>query len=391
MERSSNLHPGSVRRSGPKPDRIARIGVAVVAAAALSLPLAGCKGDGEAEAAEAEAAPALAVSHLQATVHAVEATEPGLGVLHAARTPQLGAEVDGTIIRLVADEGTRVRRNDLLAIIDDATHQLAHRRAEAELRRIDVQMEEKAREISRLERMNEGGSAPRATLDAARAELDELEQERVVSETDFLMAERALARTRVVAPHDGVITARHISEGDQVSEGTVLFDLADHGSLEVRVALPEGLSDQLAEGQELRLWREGEEDSPRTATVDRISPSIDNDARSATVVAQVEDAPDTWRPGGTLRAELVLDTRASILLPPEAVVRRPAGLVVYAIEDGVAQAHEVETGLRHADWIEIRSGLLPGMEIAVDGAGFLSDGAAVEASPRDWSPQAGAD
>ena len=353
--------------------------------ALLTLPLMGCRG--ESEAAEDAAAPALAVSHLRAGLHPVAATEPAMASLHAIRAPELGAEVAGVVTRIVVDEGVAVRRNDLLAIIDDEAHQLSHRRANAELQRIAVQMEEKSREITRLERMHEGGSTPRAILDAARAQLAELEQESVIAETDFLMAERALARTRVTSPHDGTIAARHVSEGDHVGEGTVLFDLTDHSRLQVRVALPDSLSDRLAQGQEVRLWRDGEEETLRQVEVDRISPNVDDASRAVTVIAYLEEAPDSWRPGGTLQAEVVLEHRNAVLVPPEAVVRRPDGLVVYRLEGTTVHAHLVETGLRGHDWVEILTGLRPGMDVVVDGAGFLSDGAEVDPTPRDWDPQ----
>lgn len=366
--------------------RSARAVCALGLAALLGLPLAGCKGDGEAEAAAGETTPALAVSHVRAAVHPVEATEPAMAALHAARAPQLGAEVDGALVRLVAEEGAEVRRNDLLAIIDDGEHKLAHQRAEAEMRRIDVKIDEYGTELDRLERMHEGGNASQAALDAARARVAEAEQERVIAETDFLLAERALARTRVVSPHDGLIAARHASEGDYVTAGTVLFDLTDHSRLQVRVPLPETLADRVAEGQELRLWRDDEGVAPRMVAIDRISPNIDDASRAVTAIAHIEDAPQDWRPGGTLRAELVLERRNAILLPPEAVVRRPAGQVVYVLEGTSVRALPVEIGLRGHDWLEIRSGLRPGMDVVVDGAGFLSDGAEVEARPRVWSP-----
>jgi multidrug efflux pump subunit AcrA (membrane-fusion protein) len=60
------------------------------------------------------------------------------------------------------------------------------------------------------------------------------------------------------------------------------------------------------------------------------------------------------------------------------VVRRPAGTVVYVIEEGRAVQRVVETGLQRDGVVEILSGLKAGERVAVDGAGFLTDGAAVE-------------
>jgi len=59
------------------------------------------------------------------------------------------------------------------------------------------------------------------------------------------------------------------------------------------------------------------------------------------------------------------------------VVLRPAGKVVYALEGNVARQRIVETGMRQDGLQQIIKGLAAGETIAVDGAGFLTDGAAV--------------
>ena len=148
-------------------------------------------------------------------------------------------------------------------------------------------------------------------------------------------------------------------------------------------------SSDLAEGLEVRLWREGEEQTPTHVVIDRLTPSIDGSNRAVTALSYVENAPQTWRSGGTLRAEVVLESRQALLVPPEAIVRRPAGLVVYLLDDANVRERAVETGMRTRDWVEIRSGLAAGDLVVADGAGFLTDGASVQSELRAWQPQDG--
>lgn len=355
-------------------------------ATVIFLALSGCKGDAEAEQSQALPVSAVAVTHAAVAWDRIEETELAIASIHAARTPQLGTEVEGVVKRVIADAGSRVRRNDLLAIIDDGEHQLNHRRAQAELSRIDVQIEQKHREIDRLQRLHEGGSTSQLSLEEAQSDLATLELERIIAQADFESAERRLARTRVLAPYEGVIAARHANEGDYVSEGTILFELTDHSLLQIRIPLPESLLDRLAEGQEVRLWREGEEETPVIAAIDRINPNIDDASRALTIISYLEEGSRTWRAGGNLRAEVVLESREALLVPPEAVVRRPSGHVVYLLEEEQVQARPVEAGLLHRDWVEIRSGLAAGDQVIIDGAGFLTDGARVQPDPIDWHP-----
>jgi multidrug efflux pump subunit AcrA (membrane-fusion protein) len=88
------------------------------------------------------------------------------------------------------------------------------------------------------------------------------------------------------------------------------------------------------------------------------------------------------RGGGTVNAAVVLSAKAQALTVPEqSVVLRPAGKVVYVVADAegkkLARQQVVATGAKRGGKIEILSGLAGGETVALDGAGFLTDGAAV--------------
>jgi multidrug efflux pump subunit AcrA (membrane-fusion protein) len=62
------------------------------------------------------------------------------------------------------------------------------------------------------------------------------------------------------------------------------------------------------------------------------------------------------------------------------VVQRPAGDVVYVLQPGVPQTvrqQPVQLGARQDGWIEVRSGVEPGMLLVAEGAHYLTDGAVV--------------
>ena len=88
--------------------------------------------------------------------------------------------------------------------------------------------------------------------------------------------------------------------------------------------------------------------------------------------------PGTWMPGASVRGRVVVARRErSVVVPEISVVQRPAGEVVYTIENDTAREHVVRTGVRRDGWIEILEGLEAGAKLATDGAGFLTDGAVV--------------
>jgi hypothetical protein len=117
------------------------------------------------------------------------------------------------------------------------------------------------------------------------------------------------------------------------------------------------------------------------AKIDEIRPTVGTTNRALDAIVKF-DNDGTFRGGGSVNAKIVLAVRENALTVPEqSVVLRPAGKVVYVVteQDGrlTAQQRVVETGIRQEGFYEILKGLAPGDRVAVDGAGFLSNGAVV--------------
>ena len=110
-----------------------------------------------------------------------------------------------------------------------------------------------------------------------------------------------------------------------------------------------------------------------------LRPQIGFGSRSVDAILEF-DNPGHWRAGASVTVSVVVDARdRSVTVPTESVVRRPAGTVVYVVQDGVARQRVVETGVQSDTWVEITGGLEAGEPVAQSGAGFLTDGTPVEA------------
>jgi len=128
-----------------------------------------------------------------------------------------------------------------------------------------------------------------------------------------------------------------------------------------------------------------------TARIDEIKPTVGANNRAIDAIVKFRAQGNLFRGGGTVNARIVTRTLDNALMVPEqSVVLRPAGKVVYALEEGIARQRVVDTGLRQDGMQEITKGLQPGDAVVVDGAGFLTDGAAVTlAQPRPAAQKVG--
>jgi RND family efflux transporter MFP subunit len=111
--------------------------------------------------------------------------------------------------------------------------------------------------------------------------------------------------------------------------------------------------------------------------VEDIRPSISEGNRTIDVIARF-DNPGPLKSGGSVDASVITGQKEqAVLVPEQAVVLRPAGKVVYLINDGKAKQQIVEVGSKQNGMIEIIKGLNGGETLALDGAGFLSENATV--------------
>jgi len=180
-----------------------------------------------------------------------------------------------------------------------------------------------------------------------------------------------------MAPLDGSVETRHVSVGDYVKPGDSLLTITDMRSLRALLPFPETVAHLLQTGQTMYLESLLAPGQVVPAIVSQIKPEVGLMNRSLMVVADLEN-PGFWRPEATVEARVVVERRAgAITVPQLSVVSRPAGDVVYRLEDGLARQQRVATGETHGDWVEIRTGLQAGDRVVRDGAQYLSEGAPV--------------
>jgi len=338
----------------------------------LALVLAACS-ESEQSSSSERATPITATA---ATERQVERIERAIGRLRANTAPAVAAETGGRIIAIHADAGDSVAAGDPLAEIDAQVQRIAASVARAEIRRLEAMLDNERRRVRRLSDLAEQQSVAQDQLDEARTGVESLEAQLESARSRLEDAEYNLQRTQITSPVSGSVQARLISEGDFVSPGVRVFELVSSAALQAFVPLPEHLQDQVGLGQPVRLWVPAQPDNKVMATVTDLRPAVGEGSRAIELIVDI-DNPGSWRPGGSVTADVILEQHEGVAVPPTSVVHRPAGQVVYVLDGERVSERSVSVGLRGDGWIEIVEGVAAGERVAVDGAGFLTDGAKV--------------
>jgi RND family efflux transporter MFP subunit len=295
-------------------------------------------------------------------------------------TPVLASEVDARVTRILVDEGEAVRRGQVLLLQDGTPFELAAREARAAIEGLDVSIANELRRVQRYRDLEQTNALSQERLDDAEAKLAADRAARTAAEARLAIAEDRLARAELVSPIDGVVQRRHVSVGDFTRTASPLMTVTDTMALRAELPFPETVAHRLRPGQRVLLESAVAPGLRFEAVVDRVRPQVAVGNQALVVIVEVEN-PGPWRPGATVEAAVITDERPrALLIPFGSVVERPAGSVVYVLEDpegGVVRQRVVEPGERQDGVIEIRSGLEVGEVVVADGASYLSDGALV--------------
>ena len=359
--------------------------IAVVAAAGLgSYLVADGRTAKEGGKATGKARAAVLVTTAVVQPRTLEIYEDVVATLENVIDPTVGAEVAGRVTRVTGFTGKKVKRGEPLAEIDAVDFEIQSRADRAEIARLSTLLEQQERVVERQQKLVGQGFISKNAADDAIAQRNALREQLSAARARGEATGRSLTKSRVIAPIDGEIETQIVAVGDYVKLGDPLFKLVGVQEMRAHVLLPEVAATRVRPGLKVVLSPPAAPERVVEARIDEIKPTVGTNNRALDAIVKFRGDGNLFRGGGTVNARVVIQRRDNALMIPEqAVVMRPAGKVAYAVQDGVARQRVVETGLRQDGLQEVLKGLDAGETIVVDGAGFLTDGAAVTlAKPR---------
>ncbi|HEX6902912.1 MAG TPA: efflux RND transporter periplasmic adaptor subunit [Thermoanaerobaculia bacterium] len=328
------------------------------------------------------------------------------GNIQAQKKVDISATIAGQITRLAVEEGDRVRKGQFLLQIDATNPRAATRSNEysVEALRKDVESTRAALlqaqdEMRRAEGNFRAGIIPAADYERARTNVMTREsalqaaEQRVQQAGATLQGSRdTLAKTTIVSPMDGVVTARRVEEGEvavigvQNSPGTVLLTISDMSVVEAELEVDETSIPNVKLGQEARVRLDAYPNQTFKGIVTEVgsSPIVNaaNQAIKFKVKVRLVDPPADIKPGLSARADILTGFRGDVLVVPlQALVvrdieRKPGQTIapdapreeegVYVMENGKVRFQPLKTGLIGDLSIEVVSGLKGG-ETVVSG------------------------
>ncbi len=290
----------------------------------------------------------------------------------------LYAKVSGYLKWIGPDKGDRVKKDEVVAIIDapEVEEQYEQAVADYKIKKITFERLEKVWKES-------PDVIARQDVDVAEAAYESAKN---------LKEQRAALRnyTKVRAPYDGIVTARFADPGALIQIATSsatsaipLFTIMELSTVRVYANVPQDESPWIVPGKTKATVTVKElPDRLFSGTITRSTLALDPSTRSLLVEVDLPNPDHALRPGTFAEMRIGLrEVKNALVLPPQAVMTGPNGKSVFVIEDGKAKSVPVQTGISDGSWIEITKGLQGVEEVVVVGKRKLLDGSTVQASP----------
>lgn len=321
--------------------------------------------------------PALSVRLVRAEMANWPQTLVANGNVVAWQEAIIGPEVANyRITEVRAQVGDVVRKGQVLARIDADTVGSELAEAKAAVAELTASSEEARANALRARELREKGFYSPQTQTQYQTAENTVGARLAAAKARQQAAELKMARTSIVAPDDGVISARQATVGSLTQNGQELFRLIRGGRLEWRAEVPSADLGKLQAGMPALLT--GPAGGRVTGKLRAVSPSVDPQTRNGLVFVDLP-ASTAVRAGVFARGEFELGARPAATLPQSAVVLREGFAYIFRLEgeDRVAQT-KVVTGRRIGERVEIVSGLPEGARVVESGAAFLADGDAIK-------------
>ena len=294
------------------------------------------------------------------------------------------ARTNGYVKSWHVDIGTRVKKGQLLAVIEtpEIDQQLQQARADlqtaqANLRQAEITADRwqalwKTDSVSKQETDQNVSNfhAMKATVDSNIANVRRLEE--------------LQGFQKIYAPFDGVITARNTDIGALINSGAStpgqeLFHLAAINTLRVFVAVPQLYSQAVRPGATASLTLDEFPGKTFAGTIARNSNSIDPASRTLLVEVDVDNRSGTLFPGAYVRVRLkLLQSANSVTVPANTLLFRSEGLRVGVVRNGRAELVPVTIGRDYGSSVEVVSGLQPTDRVILNPSDSLISGTTVQ-------------
>ncbi|MCL5027855.1 MAG: efflux RND transporter periplasmic adaptor subunit [Bacteroidetes bacterium] len=314
------------------------------------------------------------------------------GYVVAQRKAAVASKGTGRLIYLGVVEGDKVKKNQIIARLEDSDvkAQLAEAKANLELQ--EANLNDVKNTFARTKALIKTGSATQAELDAAEANYKRVLASIDVAKAQVQSGEVALENTIIRAPFNGTVLTKNADVGEIVAplaaganSRAAVVTIADMSSLQVEADVSESNIEKIIPNLECQIILDAYPTHSYPGFVAKIVPTADR--TKATVMVKVGFKNYDNRVLPEMSAKVIFLSRGSkpatndqqpaLVVPNTSIVNRNGKQLVFLIKNDKAVEIPITTGRQFDSYIEIKSGLTNGDQVIDNVTDKIKNGVSV--------------
>ncbi|MBN1828695.1 MAG: efflux RND transporter periplasmic adaptor subunit [Deltaproteobacteria bacterium] len=319
-------------------------------------------------------------------------------------------KIQGRLQKIFVNIGDAVKRDQLIAVLDDAEYIQQVDQAAAELDVAKANVEENRsslnlaeKEFERAKALREKKIVSESELDAAEAQYMTAQAKRKVAEAQVAQKEAALQSARVRLDYSQikaswengsgirVVGERFVDEGSMLAANAPIATVIDIHALTAVMHVIERDYPRIKIGQPAVIATDAYPERKFAGTIVRIAPILKEEARQARVEVAIPNRDMLLKPGMFVRVEIEFDRHDNATVVPVSVLTKHNGQQSIFLVDRqtlTAKRVPVTVGIIHGDMAEILNPPVSGLVVTV-GQHLLADGGAVTLPAAAMPPEPG--
>jgi membrane fusion protein, multidrug efflux system len=275
------------------------------------------------------------------------------GTLRPDEEVDLSFETSGKIVKINFIEGSRVKKGELLAKMND-------RPLQAQLEKLQAQLKMAEGKEFRQRSLLDRDAISQESYDQIQTDVQSLK-----ADINLILAR--ISETELRAPFDGIIGLRYLSEGSFATSSTKIAKLIKMSPIKIEFSISEKYASEIKIGYPITFKIVGT-DKVYEASVYAIDPKVDLDTRTIVLRALYPNKNEELQSGRYAGITLELSKiENTVAIPTEALIPEMEGEKVFIYKKGMAQSVNVNTGLRTESKIQITKGLDFGDTLLITG------------------------
>lgn len=311
--------------------------------------------------------------------------------LEAKETVEIRARVAGYLQKRHFEEGSSVKKGDLLFTIDPSQYQEALKEAQSQLARDRATMEKAKVDLQRFSQLYKTGAISREELDTRATTAKELEATVEQDNAAVKQAQLNLGYTTIEAPISGRIGRAQKQKGDLVGQGenTLLATITSVDPIYVNFNISE--SDYLQYMKQAQQEKTPPKVVPilvmgdgslygQKGTINMVDPTVNEDTGTIGVRVTFPNSMGLLRPGQFARIRLAVERDEKAILLPQRALKDVQGMkmCLVADKDGKVQSKTVTPGQELGSFVVITKGLEAGDLVLIEGLQKINPGQTIE-------------